>query len=113
MKSSRKKSAGTKQVLENGKPGYEKHDEFNQAMVGSLAGHFKEIIKTLGEDPKRDGLVNTPDRAARALQFLTHGYDLDPEAILQSAMFREKHNQMVIVKDIELYSLCEHFLQGL
>src|SRR3989304_5811217 len=66
--------------------------------------------KEIGENPDREGLKNTPERVAKALQFLTHGYDLDPAEILRTAMFREEYQQMVIVKDIELYSLCEHHL---
>ncbi|MBB4077695.1 GTP cyclohydrolase I [Lewinella aquimaris] len=75
-----------------------------------LSGHFSEIISGLGEDPNRDGLLKTPVRAAKAMQFFTQGYDMDAENILRSAMFAEDYSEMVIVKDIELYSLCEHHL---
>lgn len=68
------------------------------------------MISTLGENPQREGLLKTPERAAKAMQFLTHGYSLDAEAILKSALFKEEYNEMVIVKDIEVYSLCEHHL---
>lgn len=71
---------------------------------------YKNIIKDLGEDTKRDGLIKTPERAAKAMQFLTQGYDQDPVEILKGAMFKESYNEMVIVKDIELYSLCEHHI---
>ncbi len=90
--------------------GYEKIDQYNPQTVARIAGRFHSILKDLGVDPKREGLAKTPERVAKALQFLTHGYDLDPAAILRSAMFREEYQQMVIVKDIEIYSLCEHHL---
>ncbi len=70
--------------------------------------NYREIIDLVGEDPAREGLVKTPERAAKAIKFLTSGYEEDPKQILQSAMFREDYNEMVIVKDIELYSMCEH-----
>ena len=70
--------------------------------------NYREIIDLVGEDPAREGLVKTPERAAKAIKFLTGGYEDDPKQILQSAMFREDYNEMVIVKDIELYSMCEH-----
>ena len=88
--------------------GYQKIDRYNQEKTSKIASHYKEILTELGEDPERDGLVKTPERYAKALQFLTHGYDLDAEEILRSAMFKEEYSQMVIVKDIEVYSLCEH-----
>jgi GTP cyclohydrolase I len=75
-----------------------------------MAEKFRSVLEELGEDPQREGLVKTPERAAKALQFLTHGYGLDPARILKSAMFREEYQQMVIVRDIEMYSLCEHHM---
>jgi len=75
-----------------------------------IKGHFSEVINLLGEDTSREGLVKTPERASKAMKFLTQGYEMDPQQILQSAMFREDYNEMVIVKDIELYSLCEHHM---
>ena len=75
-----------------------------------LENHFKEILTLIGEDPTREGLLKTPSRVASALQFTTHGYQLDPIEIVRSAIFHEEHNQMVIVKDIELYSMCEHHM---
>jgi GTP cyclohydrolase I len=75
-----------------------------------IAEHFSDILRLLGEDADREGVVKTPLRAAKALQFLTHGYHAKPEEILRSAMFHEDYKQMVIVKDIEVYSLCEHHL---
>lgn len=95
---------------ENEMDGYEKIDQYNPVTIESLAKKYKLILEDLGEDPKREGLVKTPERVAKAMQFLTHGYDLDPEEILRSAMFVEEYKQMVIVKDIEVYSLCEHHL---
>ena len=90
--------------------GYAKIDRYNARTVGNIACHFHGILSELGEDPEREGLAKTPERYAKALHFLTHGYDLDPAAILRSAMFEEEYRQMVIVKDIEVYSLCEHHI---
>ncbi len=90
--------------------GYKKIDQYNQVTIDSLASKYKTILEEIGEDPVREGLAKTPERVAKALQFLTHGYDLDPAEILRSAMFKEKYSQMVIVKDIEVYSLCEHHM---
>ncbi|MFN8281818.1 MAG: GTP cyclohydrolase I FolE [Chitinophagales bacterium] len=75
-----------------------------------LVKHYEAILKLLGEDPTREGLLKTPSRVSKAMQFITHGYNLDPVKIIRSAMFTENHNQMVIVKDIELYSMCEHHM---
>ena len=72
--------------------------------------NYEDIVHLLGEDKEREGLIKTPERAAKAMKFLTEGYEKDPKQILQSAMFEEDYNEMVIVKDIELYSLCEHHL---
>ena len=72
--------------------------------------HYAEVINLLGEDTSREGLVKTPERASKAMKFLTEGYEIDPQQILQSAMFKEDYSEMVIVKDIELYSLCEHHM---
>ena len=91
-------------------PGYAKIDQYDPAMSQSIAGKYHDILTALGEDPAREGLVKTPERVAKALQFLTHGRNLDPAAILRSAMFKEEYQQMVIVKDIEVYSLCEHHM---
>ncbi|MBC6995174.1 GTP cyclohydrolase I FolE [Neolewinella lacunae] len=83
---------------------------YDPAITEGLSQDFHHIITSLGEDPTREGLLKTPDRAAKAMQFLTQGYDQDAEAILRGAMFAEDYSEMVIVKDIELYSLCEHHL---
>ena len=89
---------------------YRKFEEYNLEVTDQVKDRFKEIIIELGEDPKREGILKTPERAAKAMQFLTHGYDLNAEEILKSAMFKEAYDDMVIVKDIELYSLCEHHM---
>jgi len=85
-------------------------EEQNLDAIVDVKENYASIIKEIGEDAKRDGLVKTPERAAKAMQFLTQGYDQDATEILKSAMFKETYDEMVIVKDIELYSLCEHHL---
>jgi GTP cyclohydrolase I len=94
----------------NNEDGYTKKDMYNQDKIDSIAGNYKNILLELGENPEREGLLKTPERVAKSLQYLTHGYDLDPIAILNSAKFKEEYKQMVIVKDIELYSMCEHHM---
>lgn len=89
---------------------YKSYEEYNMKVTDDVKNRYKNIIKDLGEDTARDGLVKTPERAAKAMQFLTQGYDQDPVEILKGAMFKESYNEMVIVKDIELYSLCEHHI---
>ena len=79
-------------------------------LTEELKNNYKDILELLGEDKTRNGLLKTPERAAKAMNFLTEGYEKDPKQILQSAMFSENYNEMVIVKDIELYSLCEHHM---
>jgi GTP cyclohydrolase IA len=90
--------------------GYKKIDRYNTEKISEMAEHYSDILNKLGEDPEREGLIKTPERVAKAMQFLTHGYDLNPSDIIKSAMFSEDYRQMVIVKDIEIYSLCEHHL---
>jgi GTP cyclohydrolase I len=90
--------------------GYKKIDRYNLKSIDSIASKYKTILTDIGENPNREGLLKTPERVAKAMQFLTHGYDLNPEEILKSAMFKEDYKQMVIVKDIEVYSMCEHHL---
>jgi GTP cyclohydrolase I len=90
--------------------GYEKIDKYNPKLVDSISSAYNHILNDVGENPGREGLLKTPIRAAKAMQFLTQGYDINPVEILKSAMFREEYSQMVIVKDIEVYSLCEHHL---
>ncbi|MFO0441625.1 MAG: GTP cyclohydrolase I FolE [Betaproteobacteria bacterium] len=90
--------------------GYTRSDQYNPQTIRRIAKKYAGILEDIGEDPNREGLVKTPERVAKALQFLTHGYDLDPAQILKSAMFTEDYQQMVIVRDIEVYSLCEHHM---
>lgn len=90
--------------------GYKKIDQYNGKLVDSISSSYNNILSDVGENTTREGLLKTPMRAAKAMQFLTQGYDLDPVEILKSAMFKEEYSQMVIVKDIEVYSLCEHHL---
>ena len=87
-----------------------KNIEDKKSITDQLSYHYSEILKLIGEELNREGIVKTPCRAAKALQVLTNGYDKNPEEILRSAMFKEDYHQMVIVKDIEVYSLCEHHL---
>ena len=90
--------------------GYTKIDQYDLEKIGRIATHYKAILAELGEDPSREGLIQTPVRVAKALQYLTHGYDANPEEILRSAMFKEDYSQMVVVKDIEVFSMCEHHM---
>lgn len=90
--------------------GYQKIDRYNLKLIDNIASKYKTILGDIGENPSREGLLKTPERVAKAMQYLTHGYDLDPKEILRSAMFEEDYRQMVIVKDIEVYSMCEHHL---
>ncbi len=90
--------------------GYERIDKFDGKKTKMLAEYYHKILKFIGEDPDREGLIETPERVAKSIQFLTHGYHIDPAKILNSAMFREDYQQMVLVKDIEIYSLCEHHM---
>nr|WP_262889733.1 GTP cyclohydrolase I FolE [Mucilaginibacter mali] len=79
-------------------------------MIAKLSAHYEDILAQIGEDPKREGLLKTPERIAKAMLFLTQGYDLDAKQILGSALFKEEYSQMVVVKDIEVYSMCEHHM---
>src|SRR5690554_7969958 len=90
--------------------GYVKIDRYNDDSVDRIASHYKDIIEAIGENPQRQGLLKTPERVAKALQYLTHGYDLNPEEILKGAMFEEEYSKMMVVKDIEVYSMCEHHM---
>jgi GTP cyclohydrolase I len=90
--------------------GFERKDSYNEADLNALKKSFEDIIKHFGEDATREGLLKTPERAAKAMQFITQGYEQDAAAILKSALFEEEHQQMVLVKDIEMYSLCEHHM---
>lgn len=87
---------------------YSRIDKYDAAKTQRISELYTELLKELGEDPEREGLVKTPERVAKAMQYLTHGMHFNPADILKSAMFKEEYKQMVLVKDIELYSLCEH-----
>ena len=89
---------------------YEKTEDFDQERIEKLSYHYKEILHLIGENPDREGLLQTPERIAKSILFLNQGYNLDPEEILSTARFREDYREMVIVKDIEIYSLCEHHM---
>lgn len=89
---------------------YKYLEEYNEQVTDELKNNFKRIIEQLGEDPEREGIVKTPERAAKAMQFLMQGYIANPEQLLRDAMFSEDYDEMVVVKDIELYSLCEHHM---
>lgn len=89
---------------------YTKLEQFDETTTAVLAEYYERILALLGEDPQREGLLKTPVRVAKSMQFLTHGYTLDPVAILNSARFKEEYKQIVLVKDIEIYSLCEHHM---
>jgi GTP cyclohydrolase I len=98
-------------VSTNGEEGgYNKLEIWDRETTASMAKNYREIITLLGEDPEREGLENTPVRVAKAMQFLMQGYNHNPADIIKSAMFKEDYKQMVIVKDIELYSMCEHHM---
>jgi GTP cyclohydrolase I len=90
--------------------GYEKIERFAPEKLEKLQNHYQEILKLIGEDPAREGLLETPHRVAKSIQFLTQGYDHDPEQILLSAKFKEDYREMVIVKDIDIFSMCEHHM---
>ncbi len=90
--------------------GYTKIDQYDIETLALIQTHYQSILSLLGENPNREGLLKTPERVAKSLQFLTHGYNANPEAILRSAMFEENYREMVIVKDIEVYSMCEHHM---
>jgi GTP cyclohydrolase I len=90
--------------------GYQKIDRYNPQLIKNLSANYLEVLNQIGENPEREGLLKTPERIAKAMLYLTHGYDLDAKEILNSAMFKEEYSQMVIVKDIEVYSMCEHHM---
>ena len=89
---------------------YEREDKYDLEKIEQLKYHYREVLRLLGEDPEREGLIKTPERVAKAWSYLTKGYEQDAVAILQSAMFKEEYKQMVVVKDIELFSVCEHHM---
>jgi GTP cyclohydrolase I len=89
---------------------YKTYEEYSQPYVDEIKSNYESILKNIGEDTTRNGIVKTPERAAKAMQFLTQGYNMDPKEILIGAMFEEPYDDMVLIKDIELYSLCEHHM---
>ena len=89
---------------------YQRKDIYDQERIDALMVHYREILRLLGEDPDREGLIKTPERVAKAMSFITKGYSQDPIEILRSAIFKEEYQQMVLVKDIELFSVCEHHM---
>jgi len=97
-------------MIVNQTKSYEKVELYDTERTESISENYKKIIEDLGENVYREGLEKTPERAAKAMQYLTHGYGLDPLEILKSALFTEDHKQMIVVKDIEIYSMCEHHM---
>ncbi len=91
-------------------PIYDRTETYDPRVIEQLSAHYAEILKLLGENPAREGLMKTPERVAKAMAFLTRGYGQDPKEIIRSALFREEYKQMVLVKDIDIYSLCEHHM---
>jgi GTP cyclohydrolase I len=89
---------------------YNKIERWNPEVIKEISEYYYKILKLLGEDPEREGLLKTPERVAKALSFLTRGYEQDPEELLRSAIFKEDYRQMVLVKDIDIYSMCEHHM---
>lgn len=89
---------------------YSKIEKYDEDVTNGLIKNYREALSLLGEDPEREGLEKTPERVAKAMQYLTQGYNLDPKAIIRAARFKEEGSEMIIVKDIELYSMCEHHM---
>jgi GTP cyclohydrolase I len=89
---------------------YKKTEEYDEQTTSGLIEHYKKVLNLIGEDPEREGLLKTPERIAKAMQYVTQGYNLDARAILNSAKFHEPVSEMIVVKDIELYSMCEHHM---
>ena len=96
--------------MSNTKEGFERVDHYHGDGTDKIADNYADIIKELGEDPNREGLIKTPERASKAMQFLMQGYQQDPAEILKSALFKEDYSELVLVKDIEVYSMCEHHM---
>lgn len=96
--------------INNNNGNYQKVEKYNEETTHELSDHYQKILELVGEDPTREGLEKTPLRVAKAMQFLLQGYEMNPNEILKSAMFKENYRQMVVVKDIELFSMCEHHM---
>ena len=96
--------------MENKIVNYSREDSYDMERIEKLAYHYREILSLLGEDPTREGLIKTPERVAKAMSFVTKGYSIDPVEIINSAIFNEEYQQMVLVKDIEIFSMCEHHM---
>lgn len=104
------KKASSAVVSHNGDTRYLREDRYNEQTTDRISDYVHDMIGLLGEDVEREGLLKTPERVAKAMQFLTHGYQMDPDAILQKALFEEDYSEMILVRDIEVYSLCEHHM---
>lgn len=89
---------------------YTKTEQFDEQVTTGLMSNYKNVLSLLGENPDREGLLKTPERLAKAMQYLTQGYHLDAKAIINSAKFHEEVSEMIVVKDIEIYSMCEHHM---
>ena len=89
---------------------YKKQEIYSEEITDRIAAHYQDMLDAIQEDPNREGLIKTPERASKAIQYLTKGYNEDPVEILKAAMFKEDYSEMVLVKDIEVYSLCEHHI---
>ena len=98
------------ELVEETPVSYQRQDVYERQTMEGLARHVTGILELIGEDPEREGLVKTPERVAKSYQFLTHGYGMDARAILEAALFEEDYSEMILVKDIEVYSLCEHHM---
>jgi GTP cyclohydrolase I len=105
-----KPESGKKTVILDDDEGYMRIDKFSAKATKNLTDQYRKILVNIGEDPCREGLLDTPTRVAKAMQFLTHGYHVNADELLSSAMFKEEYQQMVLVKDIELFSMCEHHM---
>jgi len=105
-----KKTESAKEALEKNGNAYRKIEKWDEENIKELSAIYYKVLKLIGEDPEREGLIKTPERVAKAINFLTNGYSMNPCGIINSAKFREEYKQMVIVKDIDIYSMCEHHM---
>lgn len=104
------KNKSVSDQVRNSAKRYTRIETYGEPYLNGMVENYRSILEQVGENPLREGLLKTPDRAAKAMHFLTQGYQQDPEAIIRSALFTEDYSEMVIVKDIELYSMCEHHM---